>query len=157
MMNEVRIDRLERMVALLDKHIAQPEINFDLRSWVMTRTERKLSNFFRKTECNTAACAIGLALVSREFESEGLHTAYGIVETITPAFEGATSFEAISKFFGLNWDDTQNFFSPLRYEVHTGKEAAKAVRNRICKFIGNHRFEETKKQLAAMTPEKEPA
>jgi hypothetical protein len=150
-MTEVRIDRLERMVALLDRHIAEPKINFNLASWVTSVSKRGgITNLFRKVECHTAACAVGLALVSGEFKEEGLKMGYETIDGtsgISPLYEGETSYTAVAKLFGISRDQAIQFFSPNSYYDFRGKEAALAVRNRICKFVGNLRFEETKAKM----------
>lgn len=153
-MSEVRIDRLERMVALLDKHIAEPKINFSLASWVSSHTKRGgITSLFRKVECNTAACAIGLALISKEFEPEGMritHETIGNSTGITPLYDGKKSYAAVAKLFGISYETAVAFFSPNSYDEYRGIEAALAVRNRICKFVGNIRFEETKAKMKEM-------
>jgi hypothetical protein len=79
-----------------------------------------------KVTCGTTACAMGLAMISKQFEQFGLKTVYysrgdkAIV--LLPSCGGEEGFEAAANLFGISLEDAQYLFDPDYYD-ETPKEA----------------------------------
>lgn len=152
--------RLMRLVKLLRKDAANKKgIKFNLTFWAGPSTPDPSPNKaigdhrWAKApvdpvplNCNTSACAMGLAVLSGEFKKEGLYATYADTwngTVMDPAFKprGATmtytGFTAAEELFGLNDDQAQYLFSPVLYRKKflRGAKGERYVANRIAKFV----------------------
>lgn len=79
-----------------------------------------------KVTCGTTACAMGLAMISKQFEQFGLKTVFynrsdkSIV--LLPSCGDAEGFDAAANLFGIDVEDAQYLFDPDSYDG-TPKEA----------------------------------
>lgn len=130
----VNVARLDRLATMLENY-QTGEIKFDLENWGSTQIKRQGFLWFKKVECGFAACAIGLACLSREFRDEGLGYAKDTHDEIFPTFRAKTNWAAVEAFFGLSYDQALNLFQDTRYKCSKGSEGAYAVAARIRKLI----------------------
>lgn len=110
---------------------------FDLSTWRSPRT------------CGTAACAIGLAMDIPWFISRGFKRAHE--SDRFPTYTGKKGsrenwldcWDAVEKFFGINFDEAFHLFSSATYASNYDP---KAVATRIRKFV---RTKDREAKLAA--------
>lgn len=132
-------DRLTRLANLLRADAANPTgVKFDLGAWGSSQDGNYSLN------CETTACAAGLAVLSGIFKDEGLGytsrlSPFDRVNLLTPTFEGEKAVDAIVKFFDLSGAETFSIFMPEYYPVNKrqGAEGELAVAERIEHFVRN--------------------
>jgi hypothetical protein len=108
---------------MLDREIANPKYHFNLGSW----------------GCGTQACAIGLAIATKEFANEGFRRypdGFGYV----PVYQNDTSWSAIMGLFGINEYEALRFFQSTSYpsDLRVGPDSARAVSKRIRDYVATH-------------------
>ena len=129
-------ERLERLATLLEGYRDGNAPRFDLQSWGKTETQRRGFLWSRQHDCNTAACAVGLACGSGIFAEDGL--SYVVDERtsgLTPIFRDLEGWSAVKSFFGLDQGQAVAVFAEHSYEVTKGQAAAQAVAERIRQMI----------------------
>ena len=92
-MNKRRLLKLAKLLRADAKN--KKGIKFDLSVWGIVPLGEPV-----KLDCNTTACAVGLAVLSGAFKREGLGC------TITanipmPTYRGECGFRAVEEFFGI--------------------------------------------------------
>ena len=138
-------DRLTRMRDLLVADAANPKgIKFELATWV--RRSRPINDkytfLFNKGEkpavgCGTAGCAMGLAMLSGEFEADGLRIKYVHMPgnenafLIEPLFGDKGNYHAAAALFEISYSEALWLFGPSQYSVTKGAEAELEVARRI--------------------------
>lgn len=138
-------ERLLRLADLLEVDAKKPDgIKFDLGDWAYRAVPRKgeTSSMFTVDEaiplnCNTAACAIGLAALSGVFAKDGLTYAITDRGTLTPKVGADYGFDAVEKFFDLPERDSCFLFDWSKYpeELRQGAEAELYVAQRIRQYV----------------------
>lgn len=134
-------ERLLKLAALLRKNAANPKgVKFDLDAWAMydDRKSQVLSKGPIPLNCNTTACAVGLAAISGLFKEEGLGYVAG-AGTIIPTYGRESAWEAVNSFFGLTENQAGYLFADVYYP-HDHRRSARgeiAVANRIATFVAS--------------------
>lgn len=133
--------RLLKLADLLEADATNPEgCKFDLDTWATYDedeyfpTKRK----FKQLNCNTQACAVGLACLSGAFKAEGLSWRPSWEENnIVPLFKRKAGFPAVEAFFGINNDAAHFLFASYQYVrlPTVGAEGERAVAKRIREFV----------------------
>ena len=105
--------------------------DFDLSTWIND-----------KADCGTAACAVGCAMLSPEFQALGLKTGKmpslgGRMQPV-PKYKGALNWAAVEKFFGVSNKDAEHLFSDYEYPDEDFTPTPKQVAKRIRKFVAEH-------------------
>jgi hypothetical protein len=131
-------ERLERLALLLDGYRDGNMPRLDLRSWGISRTQRRGFLWLRQHTCGTAACAVGLACGSGVFSGEGLTYSSGESGGLTPIFGELEGWSAVKRFFDVDQDQAVKLFAEHSYPVTDGEAAAQAVAARIRKMITLH-------------------
>lgn len=110
-------------------------VKFDLGTWAHPSNDQKnLLESPPGLDCNTTACAIGLACLSGKFKRAGL--GFNIhYRTIVPTYKHYTQFQAAEQFFGLTSYQASKLFSNANYPICRGAEAERAVAKRITEFL----------------------
>lgn len=92
----------ERLTTLAKHLYTVPPETFDLGDW----------------SCGTVACAVGHACTMPEFQAEGLGFCACEHEEARPApeFRGSIGWSAVTCFFGLTFDESQELFAEGEYE-----------------------------------------
>lgn len=87
--------------------------------------------------CNTQACAVGLACISGAFKRSGLGYDIAYSGALVPSFEGLQQWDAVQSFFGLTTDEAGLLFSSDKYPTKKTKGAAaeRYVAKRIRDFV----------------------
>jgi hypothetical protein len=75
-----------------------------------------------KANCDTMACAFGLAALDPDFQAQGL--SFRVIKalrdenkgTMVPSYDGVTGMEAAAAFFGIKLSDAEYLFDPDCYE-----------------------------------------
>jgi hypothetical protein len=134
----VNRERLERLATLLDGYRDSNTPRFNLQSWGESETQRGGFLWLRRHDCNTAACAVGLACGSGNFAEDGL--CYGDEKNggLTPKFHDDEGWNAVKAFFGLEQAQAVLLFAEHSYDVTEGEAAAQAVAARIREMIAPH-------------------
>ena len=148
--NVVHTDRLLRLADLLEDDALKPDgVRFDLGTWV---TPSGSNHYLSKpasipVDCNTSACAIGLACISGEFAKYGLTyffrpmDAFSQSSGLLPALEQNgdvfTAFDAVEVLFNIGHNDALYLFDPDYYplEKRRGSVAELYVAERIREFL----------------------
>lgn len=139
--------RLLKLADLLETDARNKKgIKFDLGAWAAPSDSGWTHIFYTKpdtvpVDCNTTACAVGLACVSGAFKRAGLTYTYkrgwagGFI--LVPKFKNSKEFAAVSKFFGISGDRAQFLFAPEEYPQNkiTGAKAERYVAKRIRDFV----------------------
>jgi hypothetical protein len=77
--------------------------------------------------CGTVGCALGLAMLSRQFEKFGMGGEYHTTQSgnimLLPSCNGQSGFEAGEELFGIDHDTSRYLFDPDYYDS-TPREAA---------------------------------
>lgn len=95
-----------------------------------------MSEWHRKTDCGTSACALGWATTIPSFRRAGLTLGPSEVGTISiPEYDGHADLCAASAFFDIGWFDADNLFRPRDMNDLTGKRGRKIVARRIRKLV----------------------
>src|SRR5712664_106281 len=148
-------DRLLKLAGLLEADAKNEKgVKFDLGWWAAPSDEADTGLVRKDTfasieepipvNCNTSACAMGLAVISGAFEEFGLYAHYieskdydGRTPTYTmfPAMPGSRiGFDAAKELFGIISDDANYLFDPEHYSVTKGGLAELDVAKRIRDF-----------------------
>lgn len=95
------VERLRTLYAML---AGIPAAKINLRYW---RSDQQSSRS-NVHACDTTACMVGFATAFPDFVDQGLswNTHHGL-----PRFHGFIGFDAVEKFFGINYDDARALFS----------------------------------------------
>lgn len=131
-------NRLLRLAVLLEEDAINPQgVKFDLELWGTDSRTGNLhpANTIIPADCQTTACAMGLAAISGIFYDEGLtwNVHHG---WLVPTFNGEDGFDAALAFFELpDLRAVYHLFSPESYDQHKGKDAELAVAKRIRKLV----------------------
>lgn len=135
-------ERLAFLANALEANAADPGgMRFDLSSWMKIYydpLQGPLKPLFdenhqltAKRDCATVGCAVGLACLLPEFQSEGLtivlHERLGVV----PCWDGYVSFAAVRAFFDIEHSLAEYFFHPQYSRQITGAAAERQVASRI--------------------------
>lgn len=126
--------RLLKLADLLEADAANPTgVKFDLAYWA-----RDLGNEVGiAVNCNTAACAVGLACLSGVFTEDGLSWRSSCFSDLIPQFGYAEGFSAVEAFFDLSPRQADNLFLDEKYLAAERKGAVgeRAVAKRIREFV----------------------
>lgn len=95
--------------------------------------EFSLNEWIGHRDCGTAACAVGCAMLSPEFQKMGLKTFDGM-----PKYRSAINWDAVERFFRLNGAEATHLFSSESYLGQGGDPFPKQVAKRIRKFVAEH-------------------
>jgi hypothetical protein len=97
-------ERLEKIEAL-----PKPERKrtFDLGTWVRTDS------------CGTAACAVGEATFIQRFRDLGLRFGKRVCG---PTYKGSNDWDAVQRFFGIDYDQAMQLFTSRGCYQITGQE-----------------------------------
>ncbi len=133
--------RLLKLAKLLEKDAKNKKgVKFDLNTWGYSSSKRPKAN------CNTTACAIGLACVSGTFKNEGLsykmsEDGYQIIPIYKDKSVGnlITSFPAVAEFFEITFRECDDLFIYSSYtpEEREGANGELAVAKRIREFVND--------------------
>ncbi len=115
---------MERLKKALENFKGVPEEQVDMNQWW-------------KPNCKTVGCFCGWACSIPEFQEQGLHlrkltTYYAVCWEDPVTGDVHTEERAISKFFGLEEEDTFYLFFPWKYATGATKEN---VIKRVQEFI----------------------
>lgn len=121
--------KLLYLASLLDNH-KDNGVRFDLRTWMKTNVKIKKKG---GAWCGTAACAIGLAMLDKNFQAIG----FGIDTNGGPAYDVARGTKAVCQLFDIPFSAVDYLFMPASYPRQSGKTAAKAVAKRIREFVAS--------------------
>lgn len=144
-------ERLLKLADLLEADAANPTgVKFDLefwgthsahsgiavKDWEVRQTLKDQGKALKDgqpipVDCNTAACAVGLACISGAFAADGLTYRITINGDLLPVFGHAEDWSAAADFFGLTDAQSHRLFSPCAYSKKTGAEAELEVAKRI--------------------------
>lgn len=123
----MHVERLNMLSNLLKT--ANPN-HFDLGDWVDTpwSTDEALAIpngdlRQRVIECDTTACAVGLACMTPEFQAQGLNYKWDTAclhSALSPTFEGEESWTAVCNFFEIDRPTADRLFS--HHEYADGRE-----------------------------------
>lgn len=154
----MRTDRLLRLADLLEADANNPTgVKFDLGHWATSAEHAEALDAQEATfdviqkkrfkegikeipvNCNTAACAMGLAAISGAFKDEGLSWTLfqcrnGTGELL-PTLGTLAGFAAAARLFDIDSNTTFNLFDPSYYDVIRGKKAELAVADRIRSLV----------------------
>lgn len=130
-------ERLLKLADLLEQDAKNENgVKFDLESWGVANNGNNPT-----VSCNTSACAIGLACLSRIFEQDGLtyevnKLSFGRI-FIEPMFGDFYNWTATEKFFGISIEISSQLFSIASYEEEEQRSAQGelAVAKRIRQFV----------------------
>lgn len=123
----IQLDRLSRMADMIEREMLRGHYQFDLGEW----------------GCGTTACAIGLAIATREFEAEGFKSysprclVRGAEAGYLPIYEDYDGWDAIYNFFGIDYKTSHYFFSSVDYHIgdKSGPQVASEVIARLRDFV----------------------
>jgi hypothetical protein len=125
--------RLLKLADLLEADAKNKKgIKFDLNGWGDCSDGEEVS-----LSCGTAACAMGLAVLSGAFKRAGLANASYDKSSILPAIGIQTGFDAARVLFDISWDDACFLFYAGNYP-HTKSRGAAGevyVAKRIRDFV----------------------
>lgn len=137
-------DRLIKLAELLEADAANPHgIKFDLGQWGSVTSGDV--DAMVDISCGTAACAMGLAVLSGAFSGVGLYNASISMREIIPAIRGESDdggFCAAAALFGIEPWDAEHLFCADTYPddaVITGAEGELMVSARIREFVGENK------------------
>lgn len=122
--------RLLKLADLLEADAKNKKgIKFDLGMWGLADDETK------PVSCGTTACAIGLAVASGAFKSDGLSSRNDF--DLTPRFAGKQSWDAVQALFSLGHREASFLFMDTFYsaDLRAGAAAEREVAKRIRDFV----------------------
>lgn len=134
-------ERLLRLADLLEADAANPKgVKFDLGSWAERPRAVLFPRQIKKLDCNTQACAVGLACLSGAFTADGLSWKPMAGENnIEPMFAGLEGYVAVMEFFDLDRGEAFHLFDMSHYTrdrlPSIGAEAERAVAVRIRELV----------------------
>jgi hypothetical protein len=152
----MHVERLIRLAELLEADAANPTgLKFDLEHWGAP-AEYSGVNFEGRealleqgialkevskqiVNCNTAACAVGLAVLNEAFKEEGLTGSINYNGELIPSFNGNEGWGAVRYFFDIEVPCSEQLFSADAYPAHKrkGAEAELAVAKRIRELVSD--------------------
>lgn len=137
--------RLLKLADLLEADAKNKKgVKFDLSSWAVPAGGIVFEGDERTVpvDCNTSACAMGLACISGAFKREGLTYEFDYSMTwngfiLEPRHEGRSGFEAAASLFDIVRSDAFFLFDPDQYPPNKVKGAAaeRFVAKRIRDFV----------------------
>jgi hypothetical protein len=132
--------RLLKLAALLIADAKNKKgSRFDLESWASNMDGNRMPqpSKFKVLDCNTSACAVGLACLSGAFKRSGLSwRSHKEDNNIIPIFKGQEGFGAVEEFFGIDFQEAEWLFVVHSYDGPTmGAAGERAVANRIRRFV----------------------
>lgn len=133
--------RLLKLADLLEADAKNKKgIKFDLNDWVADKEGNTRS--FHNVEtipinCNTKACAVGLACLSGAFKRSGLGYRIRMTGSLVPTFDGNDNWDAVESFFGLEEQEAFFLFRAGEYPPAKSKGALgeRFVAKRIRDFV----------------------
>lgn len=151
----MKIDLLLRLADLLEADAHNPEgVKFSLDTWAQDAGLEDPNIAFDKSEelaydadlkvipvnCNTAACAMGLAAISGAFAAEGLKWKLqplgdddkAILIPVINDFEG---FQAATVLFDIDNETANQLFSSSHYKASKGQDAELMVATRLRNLV----------------------
>lgn len=152
----MNVERLIRLAELLEADAVNPNgIKFALDTWGhdakieddgFPYDGSRMHEYAKDVQsipvdCNTAACAMGLAAISGAFAAEGLtwrilsQFENGTGTLIPTLRDGTDGFSAAMRLFEIPDDAATQLFDPSYYDVIKGAEAELAVAGRIRAFV----------------------
>jgi hypothetical protein len=126
-MNKRRLLKLAKLLRTDAKN--KKGVQFDLTGWGI------LPPGAVKLDCNTTACAIGLAVLSGAFKKEGLfYDASAYIPV--PRYNAQRGFAAVEEFFDLTEREALHLFHKDFYAIsrRQGAVSERAVASRIERF-----------------------
>lgn len=119
-------ERLLKLADLLEADADNTKgVSFDLCAWAQKKNEKGMfvTYGFQPGEivavnCDTAACAWGLAAISGAFKDEGVDYKIGCetgFNRLIPTFEGQIEFRAAESFFDIGMTEVSFLFDPDYY------------------------------------------
>lgn len=128
----MNVERLERLAKLLDQQTDSCPVKFDLATWGQAKK-------VEENICGTAACAVGLACLSEDFQAEGLKPIFA-GKGIIPSFGENWHWDAVTSFFDINGRTASRLFHENSYGGHlSGASGAHQVAARIREEIKKHK------------------
>jgi len=125
-------ERLLLLADRLEEDATNPSgMKFDLQEWFGEETN---AHNRPALDCNTTGCAIGLAMLTPEFNAEG----FKADADFDPIFVNAdipAGWDAVQAYFGLTFSEAANLFSHASYLKGKGATAELAVAKRIRRFV----------------------
>lgn len=134
-------ERLLKLADLLEADAANPKgVKFDLQSWAERPNAQRFPRQIKRLDCNTQACAVGLACLSGVFAEEGLHWKPMCGDNnINPMFEDRDGYSAVVAFFALTPDEAMDLFDAHKYRnsglPSIGAAAERLVATRIRELV----------------------
>lgn len=133
----MNIERLTKLVNLLKEDANNPVgVSFDMSAWIRVRDPDENWPFLRErpdsipVQCDTQACAFGLAAISGIFAEDGL-TYQLLGSTLVPEYQGQSGFDAACVFFEISTRNAVMLFDPAVYDIKEGAQAELEVVKRI--------------------------
>lgn len=107
------------------------KLDFNLISWVTLN--------FNEGFCNTAACAVGTAMLHPDIQKMGLKPGFVDDEgygrfSVDPTYKGLKSWKAVEAFYEIKDYEATYLFDSYSYES-LGETTPKEVAERIRKFV----------------------
>lgn len=148
----MRTDLLLRLADLLEADAANPKgVKFALDAWAQDARHEDpgfhslpwakvmalkydMDIQIIPVDCNTAACAMGLAAISGAFLEEGLTwkiNSYYTKGVLIPCFGEAQGFDAARALFDISKVAAEQLFDATHYEVIKGVDAELEVASRL--------------------------
>jgi hypothetical protein len=126
-------ERLLKLADLLEADAKNKKgIKFDLGLWGFS------DDGPASISCGTSACAVGLAVLSGAFKSDGLTNYYGDLSgRICPSFDDVDGFEAVERLFNISNLEANFLFLDENYPSNktTGAVGERFVAKRIRDFV----------------------
>lgn len=135
--------RLLKLAGLLDADAKNKKgIQFDLSDYARPAKSGKGGGGYSEQDaipvnCNTAACAIGLACISGAFKRSGLTYTLDFRGYLWPKYETSQMGDAAELFFDVNEDEFEFLFQPSSYprKFRKGAIGERFVARRIRDFV----------------------
>jgi hypothetical protein len=144
----MHVENLLKLADLLEADaLNEKGVKFDLGYWAAPANIANTDLFPTNdtaipVDCNTRACAMGLAVISGAFEDQGLHASYHLAHNggyrMIPALPNPwrgtpyEDFEAAEKLFDIEHTDATYLFDQAYYgDLTRGAEAELTVARRI--------------------------
>lgn len=129
-------ERLLLLANRLEADAANPNgMKFDLLNWFSEETVNGYDNPTQlKPDCNTTGCAIGLAMLTPEFNAEGFKAEKRVFD---PEFGNRLGWGAVEEYFNLTRDECEQLFQLSSYSsaLRKGADGERAVAARIREFV----------------------
>lgn len=129
-------ERLLLLADRLDADAANPNgMKFDLLNWFSDETVNGYDSPTQlKPDCNTTGCAIGLAMLTPEFNAEGFKAEKYVFD---PEFGDDVGWVAVGGYFELTRDECERLFQCSFYPeaLRKGVDGERAVAARIRDFL----------------------